>query len=136
MARREVGDMSLRKRDFGAYRDVPREMFSTTGNARTDTSQGDSCDVNLIYERFARSGVLPVGRQGQFADVSGLAGDMGERISRFVEVSERYESGAAEFRARAEAEANAEAVALAETKRRRRREIQADLDLAAESKGS
>jgi len=128
--------MSVAKRDFDAARQVPRELFVPSGLSRTDTSQAEACDVNLIYERFARSGVLPASRQGQYADVSGLGGDMGERVQRFHDVSERYAAGAAAHRERVEAEANAEAVAMAETKKRRRREIQADLDLAAESKAS
>lgn len=130
--------MSFRKRDFGAYRDVPRESFATVGEPRTDTSQADACDVNLIYERFARSGVLPVGKSGQYADVSGLGGDIGERVERFSDISAAYQAGAAAHRARLDAEANAEAVALAETKKRRRRELQADLELSAggESKPS
>ncbi len=49
---------------------------------RTDQSQGNDTDVNNIVARFARTGEIPPGKPGQYADVTGLQGDLTEMIER------------------------------------------------------
>lgn len=58
-----------------------RQITFNEMESKTDTSQGNSTDVNVIVERFARTGMLPPttlpgGREPQFADVTGLQKDL------------------------------------------------------------
>lgn len=47
---------------------------------KTDASFGNDTDVNKIVARFARTGMLPEGQQGQYEDVTALQGDLAQMI--------------------------------------------------------
>ena len=50
---------------------------------KTDQSQGNDTDVNKIVARFARTGELPPARgEPQYADVTGLQGDLTELLAK------------------------------------------------------
>lgn len=50
---------------------------------QVDTSMGNDTDVNNIVARFARTGQLPANpNPPQYADVSGLQGDLTEMLQR------------------------------------------------------
>ncbi|MEM2002562.1 MAG: hypothetical protein QXT77_07965 [Candidatus Methanomethylicaceae archaeon] len=56
----------------------------------THQSHADSCDINNIIRRFDRTGVLPPSdRPQQFADVTGLQGDLTDRINSSREILDK-----------------------------------------------
>jgi len=60
-----------------------RESVKTAivGESRTQQAHKDTTDVNVILSRYERTGVLPsVKQNGMYADVTGLQGDLTERI--------------------------------------------------------
>lgn len=53
------------------------------GETMTVNSFKDETDINNIVGRYDRSGILPTSdKQGAFADVTGLQGDLTERINK------------------------------------------------------
>lgn len=59
---------------------TPIEFYK---ESTTDTSFGNDTDVNNIIKRFHRTGVMPEPRgEGQYADVTGLQGDLTEQINK------------------------------------------------------
>jgi hypothetical protein len=66
-----------------------RERLHTeiVGESRTHQSHRESCDVNWIISRYERTGELPrVKRDGVYADVSALGGDLMEQAIRAQDV--------------------------------------------------
>lgn len=57
-----------------------RTITVCEGESATDPSFSHDTDVNTIVSRFARTGVMPPGKPGQYADVTGLQGDLTELI--------------------------------------------------------
>ncbi|AXL15131.1 internal scaffolding protein [Microviridae sp.] len=57
-----------------------RTITKVEGESMTDPSFANDTDVNTIVSRFARTGVMPPGKEGQFADVSGLQKDLTDLI--------------------------------------------------------
>lgn len=52
------------------------------GESMTDRSQAQASDVNFIVKQYARTGTLPPPRmQPQYADVTGLQGDLTDRLN-------------------------------------------------------
>lgn len=66
-----------------------RERVQTQiiGESMTHQSHHDGCDVNQIMARYSRTGEMPPGRPGQFADVSNLQGDLTTLIEKARETS-------------------------------------------------
>lgn len=61
-----------------------------TGESMTHQSHADSCDINNIIRKFDRTGVLPPStRPEQYADVTGLQGDLTERINTSREILDK-----------------------------------------------
>lgn len=63
----------------------PRTRYRTVtiieGDSRTETSHAEATDINFIVNRFARTGQLPPPRREPFyGDVTGLQGDLTERL--------------------------------------------------------
>lgn len=61
------------------------ERVSFVGHpSMTQQSHSDQTDVNAIVARFERTGQMPIGNrgQGQYADVTGLQGDLCELAMR------------------------------------------------------
>lgn len=52
-----------------------------SGVSRVDDTHVDACDINAIIRRYDNTGSLPLGREGVYADVSGLNGDLTEQIN-------------------------------------------------------
>lgn len=60
------------------------------GESMTHQSHADSCDINNIIRKFDRTGVLPPStRPEQYADVTGLQGDLTERINSSREILDK-----------------------------------------------
>lgn len=77
-----MGDVFIRH-PFSRYRFVSE----CVGESMTHQSHADACDINNILKRYESSGVMPTGRSdGQFADVTGLQGDLTEQINKSREV--------------------------------------------------
>lgn len=84
--------MSMRNNKMASRDDayLPRDplsrdrlAFETKGESLTRQSEAVHCDVNTIIERYTRTGQLPPSRrQGAFADVTDLQGDLTERAAR------------------------------------------------------
>lgn len=66
-----------------------RERVQTQiiGESLTHQSHHDGCDVNQIMARYNRTGEMPDGRPGQFADVSNLQGDLTTLVEKARETS-------------------------------------------------
>jgi len=62
------------------------------GNSVTDRSFGNDTDVNKIVARFARTGEIPEGNQGQYADVTGLQGELTDLIGESREALQKYKA--------------------------------------------
>ena len=125
--------MSITSLDLPRVRD--RVTFATVGPSRTDTSQAESCEINGIVARFTRTGVLPAGySHGQFADVTGLAGDRAEFVNRAQATISQTRQGVAATKAARDVAAAAEANELEATRKRRRRERQVETELDKEGK--
>ena len=59
----------------------------------TDRSFGNDTDVNKIVARFARTGEFPGDNNpGQFADVTGLQGELTDLIGESREALEKYKT--------------------------------------------
>lgn len=66
--------------------------FHPEGESMTQQHHRDQTDINNIVERYARTGNLPPGRlESQYADVTELQGDLGERILASRETMEAAE---------------------------------------------
>ena len=67
----------------GPFEDL-RCVCTVKGESMTDNSHGNDTDINKIIARFDRTGVLPgnPGKEGQFADVSGLNEDLGVLLEK------------------------------------------------------
>lgn len=64
-----------------------RVLSSVCGVSMTHQSHKDLCDINKIVKRFERTGELPPPtREAQYADVSGLQGDLTDRINMSREI--------------------------------------------------
>ena len=78
------------------------------GESKTDQSQGNETNINNIVARFTRTGIMPGdGREGQFADVTGLQRDLATLITESRATLDELELMDSE-RARAEQAKNAE----------------------------
>lgn len=83
-----------------------RLTFDTDGESMTHQSHADSCDVNKIIGRYERTGQLPLAtRPPQYADVSGLQGDLTERINFAKDALAKSRAFAAEREAKLKADA-------------------------------
>lgn len=59
-----------------------RVIATNNGESMTQQAHLDQTDVNAIVARFDRTGQLPPAlRAGQYADVTGLQGDLTERLN-------------------------------------------------------
>jgi len=59
-----------------------RVKVSFSSPSRTLQQHAAACDINNIMNRYARTGSLPPPRAApQFADVTGLQGDLTERVN-------------------------------------------------------
>ena len=68
--------------------DRVRQIARIPTESQTDTSFGNDTDVNKIVARFARTGEIPeVGNQN-FADVTGLQGDLTDLMEKTREARE------------------------------------------------
>lgn len=62
--------------------DRHRHITHIYGESLTHQSHAESCDINNIIRRFDNTGILPPStREPQYADVTGLQGDLTERIN-------------------------------------------------------
>lgn len=60
------------------------------GESMTHQSHAEACDINNIIRRFDRTGALPPAtRPEQYADVTGLQGDLTERINSSREILDK-----------------------------------------------
>lgn len=64
-----------------------RVVNDTRGDSLTHQSHIATCDINRILANFDRTGTLPdPTREAQYGDVTGLQGDLTERINSSREV--------------------------------------------------
>lgn len=73
----------------------PRKRYRTVthilGESRTETSHAEATDINFIVNRFARTGQLPPPRKPpSYQDVTGLQGDLTERLSWANQILTEY----------------------------------------------
>lgn len=67
-----------------------RVTTTFSGKSMTHQSHAESCDINNIIRKFDRTGVLPPStRPEQYADVTGLQGDLTERINTSREILDK-----------------------------------------------
>ena len=60
-----------------------RHVTEILGESCTQATDGNTTDVNKIMARFTRTGILPEAtREGQYADVTDLQGDITEILER------------------------------------------------------
>jgi len=74
-----------------------RVQFATVGESKTHQAHAESCDVNNIISRYERTGVLPPARSvPQYADVTGLQGDLTDlhaRAQDTIQTADSYVAG-------------------------------------------
>lgn len=74
-----------------------RVLNVPVGESRTNQGEREASDVNLIVERFLRTGMLPPARQqGFFGDVSDMNGDLTElheRASKTMSTAKEFLDG-------------------------------------------
>lgn len=79
-----------KKEDFPVVRHPYSRLRVTVRSdlaSRTQQSHKDQCDINKILRRFDNTGELPPPtREAQYGDVTGLQGDLTERINTSREV--------------------------------------------------
>lgn len=76
-----------------------RQIAYNDGESMTQQCHKDQTDVNAIVARFDRTGYLPPNTgQGQYGDVTGLQGDLTERISLASQTIQRAEAFAAGYK--------------------------------------
>lgn len=63
------------------YHTGKAETIPFPEKGKTDDSFGNDTDVNKIVARFARTGMLPEGNPGQYANVTSLQGDLAQLIT-------------------------------------------------------
>ncbi|WNK13883.1 MAG: internal scaffolding protein [Microvirus sp.] len=72
-----------------------RERLQTINDepSSTHTSHGDSVDVNHIVNRYTRDGYMPAQtRQPMYGDVTGLQGDLTQRLQEAEETIRKTEA--------------------------------------------
>lgn len=88
-----------------------RLVFHCTGETRTQQHHKDLTDINHIVSRYARTSEMPPAKsEPSYADVTGLQGDLGERIiasREVIEKSDRYLSDKQKEKAKADKEKEA-----------------------------
>lgn len=78
-----------------------RVQIEGGGDTEVDQSAKQETDVNTIVNRYQRTGQLPPGREGIFADVSNFQGELTERLewskeavkSAQMEIEQKRSSG-------------------------------------------
>lgn len=78
--------------------DRQRVQFETSGVCRVVQSQKQQADINHIVRKYAETGVLPQGSEGQFIDTTGFSKDPAELIMLAREVVHAADHFAAEQR--------------------------------------
>jgi len=78
-----------------------RHVTEILGESVTQATDGNTTDVNKIMARFTRTGILPEAtREGQYADVTDLQGDMTEILERGKQAASDLEELMAEAKRR------------------------------------
>lgn len=76
----------------------PRSKTIIEGESMTQHSHADQTNVNLIVERFQRTGYMPPPtRQPQYGDVTGLQVDLTEAYNRSLDTIQSAQEYAAQW---------------------------------------
>lgn len=92
----------------GRYERVRRPHI-VVGESMTDQSYGIGCDINVIFQRFARNGggIPPPTTKPVYADVRHLQQDLRDRLEYVERAFDQYASAvAAQAKVTAQAEAS------------------------------
>ena len=79
----------------------PRVTTDPVGVSRTQQADKDQTDINNIVNRYARTGHLPIQRQGVYVDVTALQGELTELHARSRDVLQTFEKFERQYEAKA-----------------------------------